>query len=187
VNRSTEQAHLVIGGSGLIRGDERRFSFEVLNHVLGGGLSSRLFRVIREERGLAYAVYSFRAPYADAGAWGVYAGTTPSQARAVLDLIRIEINELIVGGVTVDELERAKGNMRGSMALALEDPNSRMIRLGRDELTGMEHLSVDEKLKRIEAVTVSEVQEVAETVLSGPKVIGAVGPFEDVEFEEFLT
>jgi len=187
VNRPTEQAHLVIGGSGLIRGDERRFAFEVLNHVLGGGLSSRLFRVIREERGLAYAVYSFRAPYADAGAWGIYAGTTPSQANAVLELIRAEVASLISGGVTADELERAKGNMRGSMALALEDPNSRMIRLGRDELTHMEHLSVDEKLRRIEAVTVTEVQEVAETVLSGTKVIGAVGPFEDVEFEEFLT
>ena len=187
VNRSTEQAHLVIGGNGLLRGDDRRFAFEVLNHVLGGGLSSRLFRVIREERGLAYAVYSFRAPYADAGAWGVYAGTTPSQAISVLELIREEINGLIAGGVTVDELDRAKGNMRGGLALALEDPNSRMIRLGRDELTRMEHLSVDEKIRRIEAVTASEVQEVAETVLSGTKVMGAVGPFDGVEFEEFLT
>lgn len=187
VNRSTEQAHLVIGGSGLLRGDDRRFAFEVLNHVLGGGLSSRLFRVIREERGLAYAVYSFRAPYADAGAWGVYAGTTPSQAMPVLELIRHEINGLISGGVTADELDRAKGNMRGGLALALEDPNSRMIRLGRDELTRMEHLSVDEKIHRIEAVTASEVQEVAETILNGTKVMGAVGPFDGVEFEEFLT
>jgi predicted Zn-dependent peptidase len=187
VNRPTEQAHLVIGGSGLKRGDDRRYSFEVLNHVLGGGLSSRLFRTIREERGLAYAVYSFRAPYADAGAWGIYAGTTPSQAFTVLELIRAEIDGLIAEGVTVDELNRAKGNMRGSMALALEDPNSRMVRLGRDELTGMEHLSVGEKIERIEAVTPAEVQEVAETVLSGPKAIGAVGPFDGVEFEEFLT
>jgi len=187
VNRATEQAHLVIGGSGLKRGDDRRFSFEVLNHVLGGGLSSRLFRVIREERGLAYAVYSFRAPYADAGAWGVYAGTTPSQAVAVLELIRAEIDALIDEGVTADELERAKGNMRGTLALALEDPNSRMIRLGRDELTRMEHLSVDDKIERIEAVALTEVQAVAETVLSGTKVIGAVGPFDGDEFEEFLT
>ncbi len=187
VKRSTEQAHLVIGGSGLKRGDERRFAFEVLNHVLGGGLSSRLFRSIREERGLAYAVYSFRAPYADAGAWGVYAGTTPSQARTVLELIRGEIDDLIDGGVTVDELDRAKGNMRGGMALALEDPNSRMVRLGRDELTRMEHLSVDEKIDRIEAVTPAEVHEVAATVLGKIKAIGAVGPFEGTEFEEFLT
>ena len=187
VNRPTEQAHLVIGGNGFKRADDRRFVFEVLNHVLGGGLSSRLFRTIREERGLAYAVYSFRAPYADAGAWGVYAGTTPSQAFTVLELIHAEIDDLIKEGVTVDELGRAKGNMRGAMALALEDPNGRMVRLGRDELTGMEHLSVDEKIERIDAVTASEVQEVAETVLSGVKVIGAVGPFEGVEFEEFLT
>jgi predicted Zn-dependent peptidase len=187
VDRATEQAHLVIGGTGLKRGDERRFAFEVLNHVLGGGLSSRLFRVIREERGLAYAVYSFRAPYADAGAWGVYAGTTPSQAFTVLGLIRTEIDDLIAGGVAADELDRAKGNMRGSMALALEDPNSRMVRLGRDELTRMDHLSVDERIERIDAVTLADVQEVAETVLSGSKVIGAVGPFGGVDFEEFLS
>jgi len=187
VNRPTEQAHLVIGGRGLERSDDRRFAFEVLNHALGGGLSSRLFRIIREERGLAYAVYSFRAPYADAGAWGVYAGTTPSQAFTVLELIRAEISDLVADGVTAEELERVKGNMRGSMALALEDPNGRMVRLGRDELTRMEHLSVDERIQRIEAVTRSDVQEVAETVLSGTKVIGAVGPFEGVEFEEFLA
>lgn len=186
VNRSTEQAHLLIGGGGLKRDDDRRFAFEVLNHVLGGGLSSRLFRTIREERGLAYAVYSFRAPYADAGAWGVYAGTTPSQAFTVLELIQTEIDQLVSAGVTTDELDRAKGNMRGGMALALEDPNSRMVRLGRDELTRMEHLSVDERIQRVEAVTASEVHEVAETVLSGTKVIGAVGPFEVAEFEEFL-
>ena len=187
VNRSTEQAHLLIGGNGLKRDDDRRFAFEVLNHILGGGLSSRLFRTIREERGLAYAVYSFRAPYADAGAWGVYAGTTPNQAFTVLDLIQEEINDLIADGVTGDELDRAKGNMRGGMALALEDPNSRMVRLGRDELTHMDHETVDEKIERIEAVTAAEVQEVAASVLSGAKVIGAVGPFEGPEFEEFLT
>ncbi len=105
----------------------------------------------------------------------------------MLELIRAEINELIAGGVTADELERARGNMRGSLALALEDPNSRMIRLGRDELTRMEHLSVDEKIERIEAVSLEEVQAVAETVLSGTKVIGAVGPFDGEAFEEFLT
>ena len=187
VHRATEQAHLLIGGSGLKRDDDRRFAFEVLNHVLGGGLSSRLFRTIREERGLAYAVYSFRAPYADAGAWGVYAGTTPNQAFTVLELIMAEIDDLVADGVTVDELDRAKGNMRGGLALALEDPNSRMIRLGRDELTHMEHQTVDEKIERIEAVTAAEVQEVAETVLSGTRVIGAVGPFEAADFEEFLT
>jgi predicted Zn-dependent peptidase len=187
VTRSTEQAHLLLGGGGMKRSDDRRFAFEVLNHILGGGLSSRLFRTIREERGLAYAVYSFRAPYADAGAWGVYAGTTPSQARKVLELIREAIDELIEHGVTEDELARAKGNMRGGMALALEDPNSRMVRLGRDELTGMEHLSVDDKIERIDAVTAADVQKVAATVLTGAKVIGAVGPFESSEFEEFLS
>jgi hypothetical protein len=79
VRRDTEQAHLVIGGEGLDRSDDRRFAFGLLNHVLGGGMSSRLFREIREERGLAYAVYAFRMPYADSGAFGVYVGTTPTR------------------------------------------------------------------------------------------------------------
>ncbi len=187
VTRQTEQAHLVIGGAALQRGDERRFTFEVLNHVLGGGLSSRLFRKIREERGLVYAVYSFRSPFADAGAYGVYAGTTPTQAPTVMELIREELDDLASRGVTGDELDRARGSIRGSMALALEDPNSRMVRLGRDELTGMEHLSVDERIARLDAVTAEQVQEVAATVLSGPRVIGAVGPFEGPDLKEYVS
>ncbi len=155
--------------------------------MLGGGLSSRLFRKIREERGLVYAVYSFRSPFADAGAYGVYAGTTPTQAPTVMELIREELDDLASRGVTGDELDRARGSIRGSMALALEDPNSRMVRLGRDELTGMEHLSVDERIARLDAVTAEQVQEVAATVLSGPRVIGAVGPFEGPDLKEYVS
>ncbi len=185
--RDTEQAHLVIGGEGLDRVDSRRYVMEAMNHVLGGGLSSRLFHTIREERGLAYSVYSFRMPFAETGAWGVYAGTTPGQADTVLELILAEVAQLVEDGVTAAELERAKGNMRGSLALSLEDANSRMVRLGRDELLGLEHLSVDERIARIEAVTREEVQAVAEEVLTGPRVIGAVGPFDAGDLEEYVT
>ena len=186
VKRPTEQAHLVLGGAGIHRSDERRWALEILNHVLGGGMSSRLFTTIREDRGLAYAVYSFRAAYADAGAWGVYAGTTPDQAGTVLDLIHEEIDKVVEDGITVEEFERARGAMRGGLALAMEDANSRMVRLGRDEMIGAPHLSVDERIAKIEAVTRDEIAEVARTLLTGPKVLGAVGPFEAHELEGYL-
>ncbi len=187
VERDTEQAHLVIGGEGLQRDDKRRFALSIMNHVLGSGMSSRLFRVIREERGLAYTVYSFRLPYTDSGAWGVYVGTTPSQSSEVLDLIRTEVDRIAADGITADELDRAKGNMKGGLALSMEDANSRMTRLGRAEVSGMEHLSIDEMVDRFEAVTLDDVRDVAEHVFSGPRVIGAVGPFDGAHLEEFVS
>ena len=185
--RDTEQAHLVLGGEGMRRGDERRFAFGILNHVLGSGMSSRLFREIREQRGLAYAVYSFRMPYADSGAYGIYAGTTPHQAADVLTLVREELQEVIDHGITAEELERAKGNMQGSLALSMEDTSSRMVGLGRHELTGVDHLTLDETVARIEGVTLEDVHEVGAAVLSGPRVLGAVGPFAAEDLEPYLT
>ncbi len=187
VERDTEQAHLVIGSEGLDRADERRFSFGILNHVLGGGMSSRLFREIREERGLAYAVYSFRMPYADSGAFGVYVGTTPHQTAQVLELAREQIAKVAAEGITLDELDRAKGYTKGSLALSMEDTNSRMVRLGRHELTGVEHLSLDETVARIEAVTLQDVHDVAAEVLGGPFVIGAVGPFDEIALSRHVS
>ncbi|HEY4606096.1 MAG TPA: pitrilysin family protein [Acidimicrobiia bacterium] len=186
-HRDTEQAHLVIGGKGLNRSDERRWSFEVLNHVLGSGMSSRLFREIREERGLAYAVYGFKMAYADAGAWGVYIGTTPNQVDTVMKVIRDELTKVVDEGITTEELDRAKGSMRGGLALALEDPNSRMVRLGRDELVGMPHLSVDERLAKLEAVTLEDVQTIAGDLFTGQRMIGAVGPFDEGELDHYLA
>jgi predicted Zn-dependent peptidase len=184
--RDTEQAHLVIGGEGLQRGDDRRFAFGLLNHVMGSGMSSRLFRKIREERGLAYAVYSFRIPYADSGAYGIYVGTTPSQTAEVLRLIRGELDSVVADGIEGDELERAKGNMKGSLALSMEDTSSRMVRLGRHELTGIEHLTLDDTVARIEAVTLDDVHGVAEAVYDGPVVLGAVGPFSSEDLEQYV-
>ncbi|CAN5892694.1 pitrilysin family protein [soil metagenome] len=186
VERDTEQAHLVIGGSGIDRADDRRWAFQVLHHVLGGGMSSRLFEEIREQRGLAYAVYSFRMAHVDAGAWGVYVGTTPAKAGTALELIDREIQAVIDEGITAEELDRAKGAMRGGLALALEDPNSRMVRLGRDELTGAPHQSVDERLAELDAVTLEDVQRVANEVMVGSRVLGAVGPFSNSDLEVFV-
>lgn len=185
-SRDTEQVHVVLGGAGLDRADERRWAFDVLNLVLGGGMSSRLFTTIREERGLAYNVYSFRAAYADTGAWGIYVGTAPQHVATALDLIDEEIAAVVEGGITDDELERARGSVRGSLALAMEDPNSRMVRLGRDELVGAEHLTVDERIEKIEAVELDDVRLVAETILTGPRVIGAVGPVDSSILEEHV-
>ena len=186
--RETEQAHLIIGGPGLHRSDERRWAFEVLNHVMGSGMSSRLFREVREERGLAYAVYGFKLAYSDNGAWGVHVGTTPHQTDTALTVIREELAKVVDDGITSEELERAKGSMRGGLALALEDSNSRMVRLGRDELAGMPHLSVDERLEKLEGVDLDMVKAVAKEIYGPPtRVMGAVGPFEENELDSYLA
>ena len=186
--RDTEQAHIVMGGPGLDRSDERRWAFEVLNHIVGGGMSSRLFREIREERGLAYAVYGFRLAYADSGAWGIYVGTTPTQADTCLNIIRDELAKVVAEGITEAELDRAKGSIRGGLALSLEDPNSRMIKLGRDELSGMPHLSVDDRIARLEAIDLAQVKQVATDLYgSEERVIGAVGPFDSDDLKPYLV
>ncbi len=185
--RDTEQAHLVLGGPGLRRDDKRRFAASLLNHVLGSGMSSRLFREIREQRGLAYAVYSFRLPYLDTGGWGIYAGTTPSQAPEVLGLLRAEIADIAANGITAEELERAKGHVKGSLAISMEDANSRMTALGRAELTGVEHLGIEELVARFDAVADDDVVEVAREVFSGPFALGATGPFDAEDLEEYVV
>ncbi len=186
-HRDTEQAHLVIGSPGLATNDDRRFAMIVADHVLGGGMSSRLFHEIRETRGLAYAVHSFRMPFEEAGATAVYVGTTPDQAAEVLKLVRGEMDKMMDSGVTVEELERARGHVAGSLAISLEDANSRMTRLGRNELTGVAHLSVDEIVAEITAVTRDEVIELARAVYAGPYVIGAAGPFTAEDLEPFVA
>ncbi len=185
--RETEQAHIVLGGPGLPRADERRWAFELLNHVMGSGMSSRLFREVREERGLAYSIYGFKLAYEDNGAWGVYVGTTPSQTETALNVIREELTKVVEDGITPEELDRARGSMRGGLALSLEDANSRMVRLGRDELAGMPHLSVDERLEKLEAVDLPAVQSVATDLYGADtRVIGAVGPFDAVDLERYI-
>lgn len=184
--RDTEQSHIVFGTEGLSRGDDRRFAMSVANHVLGGGMSSRLFREIREDRGLAYAVQAFRMPFLDTGAAAIYVGTTPSQTFEVLKLVRTELDKLMADGITPDELARAKGNIKGSLALSLEDTNGRMTQLGREELTAVEHLSVDDVVARIEAITQQDIVEAARAVYGGPYVLGLVGPFEESEFAELV-
>jgi predicted Zn-dependent peptidase len=185
-HRDTEQAHLIIGGPSLVRDDDRRYELIVADHVLGGGMSSRLFHEIRELRGLAYAVHAFRLPFADAGSNAIYVGTTPSQTAEVLKLVRGELDRIMELGITEEELARAKGHVQGALAISLEDADGRMNRLGRNEVTGLDHRSVDEIVAKVDAVTLSDVVDVSRAAYGGPYVIGATGPFEESDLEEFV-
>jgi len=179
--RPIEQANLVLGCAGLRRTDDRRFALGVLNAALGGGMSSRLFQEIREKRGLAYSVYSFNAQHADTGVWGIYAGCLPAKADEVLAICADEIGKVCSGGLTDEELDRGKGQLRGSMVLGLEDPASRMTRLGKSELVYPRLEPVDEILARIDAVTRDDVREVVDAILTRPKALAVVGPYDDAE------
>ena len=179
VSRSIEQANLVLGCEGLSRTDNRRFALGVLNAALGGGMSSRLFQEVREKRGLAYSVYSFTAQHADTGMWGVYVGSLPSKADEVLSICVAEVAKVVEKGLTDAELDRGKGQVRGGMVLGLEDPSSRMTRLGKSELVYPDLEPVDEVLAAIGAVSHDDVRAIADEILTRPKVLAVVGPFDN--------
>jgi predicted Zn-dependent peptidase len=179
--RSTEQAHLVVAMHALDRHDEDRYALGVLNQVLGGGMSSRLFQTIREERGLAYSVYSYRSSFDQAGALSIYAGTAPTNVSEVIRLIDEGIDGVLQDGVSARELEVAKGHLRGTMALGLEDSAARMSRVGRSQLVHGSVLPVDELAERVDAVQIADVSRVAKRVLSNPRVLAAVGPFSETD------
>jgi predicted Zn-dependent peptidase len=181
ISRPIEQANLVLGCAGLARTDERRFALGVLNAALGGGMSSRLFQEIREKRGLAYSVYSFNSQHADIGLWGIYAGCLPAKADDVLAICAEEIVKVCEDGLTQEELDRGKGQLRGSIVLGLEDPASRMTRLGKSELVYPRLEPVEEILARIDGVTLEDIQDVAKTILTRPKALAVVGPYDDAE------
>jgi predicted Zn-dependent peptidase len=181
-DKDTEQAHVVLGGAGISRLDERRFALGVLNNCLGGGMSSRLFQEIRERRGLAYSVYSYTAQYADTGLFAVYAGCAPGKVDEVLDLTRAELTRVAADGLDDDEVARGRGMTKGALVLGLEDTGSRMTRLGKGELLYGELPTVDELLARVEAVTPEDVRAIAAEVLAAPMSLAVVGPFADHDF-----
>jgi predicted Zn-dependent peptidase len=183
VRRSTEQAHLVYGMRSVSRFDERRWSLSVLNHVLGGGLSSRLFQKVREQRGLAYSVWSERAAYQDSGSLAVVVGTAPEHVDEVLQIVNVEFEILAAEGVTDRELAVAKGNLRAEMLLSNEDSGARMSRLGASMLLHGEVLEVDEVLARIDGIDKADVLAVAAELAQAPRTLTAVGPFDQRHFE----
>lgn len=175
VHRPIEQANILLGVSGIAATDERRATLSVLNSILGGGMSSRLFQEIREKRGLAYSVYSFSPSYSDAGLFGMYAGCSPAKVSQVAELMISEFRGLATGGVTPEEIARAQGQMSGASALALEDSDTRMSRLGRSEITQGEFVDLDESLRRIALVSAKNIHILAEELFSRPLSIAAVG------------
>jgi predicted Zn-dependent peptidase len=179
VRRPTEQANLLLGTTGLTSTDERRYAMSVLNAVLGGGMSSRLFQEVREKRGLAYSVYSFAQGYSDAGYFGLYAGCAPGKVDQVLALMRAELERLAESGISEDELERGIGQLRGGLVLGMEDTGSRMSRLGKAELVYGEYVSLEEALSRIGSVTATEVRDLAADLAGRPRSLTVVGPFDE--------
>jgi predicted Zn-dependent peptidase len=177
VERDSEQAHIVVGMRALAALDPDRYAFSVVNQVLGGGMASRLFQEIREKRGLAYSVYSYAASFQDAGYFGIYTGTAPERVHESLDVINGEIRRLVNDGLTADEVDRAKTQLVGSLAMSLETSAARMRRLGRAEMVEGDVPSLDEIISRVERVTVDDVRRVIDRVFTdAPTTIAAVGP-----------
>ncbi|RJE86802.1 insulinase family protein [Paenibacillus sp. 1011MAR3C5] len=173
--KKTEQNHICMTFPGLSNKDKQLYAMILLNNALGGGMSSRLFQEIREKRGLAYSVYSYHMGYADSGLFTVYAGTAPKQTKEVLDLTLEQINELSVKGLAEDELHRGKEQLKGSLILSLESTSSRMNRIGKNELMLGHHYTLDELLKRIDNVTMEDIQDVTRKMLAVPFAVAMVG------------
>jgi predicted Zn-dependent peptidase len=174
--RRTEQVQVALGFHALSRDDADREALDVMNHVLGGGLSSRLFEEIRERRGLAYSVGSGTSAYSDAGALTVYAGTNPGQLAEVLRLVDVELDKLVVDGISGEELDVAVGYLTGAYILGLEDIGSRMARLGAQLTTIGSIRPVDEQLDRWRSVTREDVARVVGRVLEQSRSMAVVGP-----------
>lgn len=183
VHRPTEQVSMLRGSQGLDLRDERRPTLSVLNAVLGGGMSSRLFQEVRERRGLAYAVSSFAPAYLDNGAFGVYAGCAPDNVPGVVEIVDQEFRRMVADGITDDELRRAKGQIEGALTLSLEDSDARMTRLGRSELGTGEYTDLATALERVDRVTRADVQELAGDLLTRPMITSVVGAVQQNELE----
>jgi predicted Zn-dependent peptidase len=176
VSRPFEQVNVLMGVNGISRTDERRYAMGVLNAAVGGGPSSRLFQEVRENRGLAYSVYSFASHYADAGAFCVGAGSLPGKLDDVLSVVRSELRTVAEEGLTEEELLRGQGQLRGGLVLGLEDSASRMSRIAKAELLYDELPSIDEVIDRVDAVTLDDVRCLARFLFRQPEILAVVGP-----------
>jgi predicted Zn-dependent peptidase len=154
----------------------------VLSSALGGGMSSRLFQQIREQRGLAYSTYTFTSSYAGAGMFGMYAGCQPAKAEEVVSIMTGVLDDVAAHGIDEAEVARAKGQMRGSLVLGLEDSGSRMSRIGKAELSYGDVLGLDDLLAEVDAVTAEGVNAVARELAGRPRCLTVVGPFEERDF-----
>ena len=186
IHRPISQVNIMVGSEGLYVDDPRRYAMGVLNTVLGGGMSSRLFQEIREKRGLAYSVYSFNQGYSDAATFGLYAGCSPAKAKEVTELMIAELDNVAQSGITSEELALARGNISGSLALKFETNQARMSRLASAEIVAGEFMDLDETIERFSAVELSQVQALAQDLLKLPRSIVAVGDVTETLFESFV-
>ena len=188
LDKKTEQAHLLLGGQGVERNDDRRFALSVLASALGGGMSSRLFQEVREKRGLAYSVYSYVQQFAGSGTLAFYAGCQPSKAVEVVKIIRDITMDVAEHGLTEEEITRAKGAVSGSLVLSQEDTGSQMSRIGKSELVYGEVMTFDEILSRVKSVTPADVRAIASEILPKPSTLAIVGPFKSsTKFEKVIA
>jgi predicted Zn-dependent peptidase len=176
IERPLEQVHFVLGGPGLEQDAPERYALFLLNTILGGSMSSRLFQVVREREGLVYSIHSGNAAFRDTGLFYVYAGTEPAHFRRVVELTLRELRALRRDGVTADELRRAKDHLKGSLMLSLESTGSRMTRIAKQELYFQRPFTFDEILGEIERVTVADVRVLGERLLATPLSLVALGP-----------
>ncbi|MDR7361384.1 M16 family metallopeptidase [Nocardioides marmoribigeumensis] len=176
ISRPFEQSNVILGFNAIGREDERRYALGVLSTILGGGSSSRLFQEVREERGLAYSVYSYPVHTADSGALCVGLSCLPRKLDEVLDVVRASLAALAADGVTEEELARGKGQLRGGLVLGLEDSASRMSRIAKADLLYGDLPGIDETLARIEGVTPGEVHDLARELFAQPEILAVAGP-----------
>lgn len=188
LHKKSEQAHMFYGLEGVARADQRRFAMGVLSAALGGGMSSRLFQEIREKRGLAYSVYSYAQQFAGSGTLGFYAGCNPAKALEVVAIMRDVLADVVAHGLTHEEIERAKGAVRGSLVLSQEDTGSRMSRIGKNEIVYGQVMDFDDILREISRVSASDISEIASEFLVKTPTLALVGPFKsESKFEKVLA
>lgn len=184
IDRDLEQTNLIIGSHGIPATDPRRSANGMLHHILGGGMSSRLFHEVRERRGLVYTVYSFSATHADAGVMGVYVGCQPAKAAEAVRVVRGEIERIAADGVTEEEIAHACGAGAGAGALALESNAARMHRLARAELVLGEFLDLDASVERLHKVTDEDLRDLAGMLVAPGRTIETIGPLADDALHE---
>jgi predicted Zn-dependent peptidase len=178
--KDTEQYHVCLGAPGVSRSDRRRFAASILDAILGGSASSRLFQEIREKRGLAYSVYTFLSQYADTGQIGLYLGTREENLAAGLEIAAQQLADIAGGNLPERELRRAKESLKGHVVLSMESTSTRMNRLGKSLVTDSEILSVDRVIAEVDAVEAQAVCELAATLLAPDRLSAAgIGPNEE--------
>jgi predicted Zn-dependent peptidase len=179
--KDTEQYHVCLGAPGISRSDRRRFAASLLDSILGGSASSRLFQEIREKRGMAYSVYSFASQYTDTGLIGIYLGTRAENLAPSLDIAAEQLADIAGGNLRPNELKRAKENLKGRIHLSMESTSNRMTRLGKSLITDTELLSFERIIEEIEAVEPEEVSELAGLLFAPERLsLSGIGPSEKV-------